>query len=116
MLQVRILLIEDEPRWLEFAKNSLPGFEIIAVSDTDEAVKALSESQIDLVIASSLQLPDLKKIRQEYGDKPLFIISSEPTRGEARSAYLIGAKRYIPKTFDADNLREEIANVVSVAS
>ena len=112
MLRIRILVIDDEPRWIDFAKNSLLEFELVAVSSTDEAAKLLEKNRFALVIASSLHLEKLDELLGQYGERPLFVTSAEPTRKEARDAYRKGAKRYLPKTFDAGDLRANIEDVV----
>lgn len=55
-MKVRILIIDNEPRWLNFAKSDLDKFEIIVAPDADTALAELKKDQFDLVIASSSNL------------------------------------------------------------
>ncbi len=59
---MRILIIDNEPRWISFAKSDLGGFDIIVAPDIDTAIKELEKDQFDLVIASSGYLAILEDI------------------------------------------------------
>jgi len=112
MYKIRILIIDEEPRWIDFAKNSLVGIEVTSVPNIDGAVKILSSKSFDLVIASSIQIGTLGKLKEENFGKPIFITSSEPSRKEMRCAYQLGAKRYLPKTFDSKALKDEVYEIL----
>ena len=59
----RILIIDDEPRWIDFAKSDLSKFEIVVARDIETAIDELEADQFDLVIASSRRLDMLDTIR-----------------------------------------------------
>ena len=116
MLRLKILIIDNEPRWIEFTKENLVNFEISVVSSAEEALHAFASNHFDLVIASSLQLQALETIKQQYGGQTVFVATTNPNRKEERQAYLLGAKRYISKKFDPDSLKHEIAAVVPIVN
>jgi DNA-binding response OmpR family regulator len=112
-MKIRILVIDDEPRWVEFAKNDLSKFEIIVAPDKKTALAELEANQFELVIASSRRLDILEIIRKKYADKRVVVATVRPTTNEALAAYRLGAVRYIPKSFDPRDLFERVREVLS---
>lgn len=112
-MKIRILVIDDEPRWVEFAKNDLSKFEIIVAPDMKTALAELEANHFELVIASSRRLDILEIIRRKYADKRVVVATVRPTTNEALAAYRLGAVRYIPKSFDPRNLFERVKEVLS---
>ncbi len=115
-MKTHILIIDDEPRWISFAKSDLAtSFEIIVVPDADAALAELEAGQFSLVIASSHWLDALKDIGQKYVGKPIVVTTVQPTNQEARSAYRLGARGYFAKSFNSDDLFDEISKVIPTA-
>jgi DNA-binding NtrC family response regulator len=111
-VKVRILIIDDEPRWIDFAKSDLGKFGIVVASDTKTALRKLEEDQFDLVIASSRRLDALEVIAREYSDKRVVVTTVQPTTQEALAAYRLGAVRYFAKSFGAQDLFERVREVI----
>ena len=116
MGNLRILIVDDEPHWINFAKSNPDSFEIVAVPDTEKALAQLRTGHFDLVIASSRQLEALDAIRKNFADKPLAVTTVEPTITEARDAYRRGARRYFTKSFDYQDFEKEILGVLPNSS
>ena len=114
-MTLRILIIDDEPRWISFAKNNPKAVEVVPVPNAQQALEALRTGHFDLVIASSLQLEAIEKIRDRYGkEQPIVVTTVEPNNQEARSAYRLGARRYITKSFNYDDLFEQLKGIIPI--
>ena len=107
-MMTRILIIDDEPRWINFAKSDLGKFEIVVAPDTETALAELEADQFDLVIASSRRLDVLKVIAEKYSDKPVVVTTVQPTTQEALAAYRLGAMRYFAKSFGRQDLFDRV--------
>jgi DNA-binding NtrC family response regulator len=116
MVPLNILIIDDEPRWINFARNNPGLFKIVAVSNIETAVSELAKEKFDLVIASSRHLNTLKVISEKYADQPMVVTTVEPTSQEARNAYRLGARRYFAKSFSYDDLLSQIKPVLPMCS
>lgn len=115
-MKTRILIIDDEPRWIEFAKSDLNNFEIVVALDTDTAIAELEADRFDLVIASSRRLDVLEIIAEKYSDKQVVVTTVQPTTQEALMAYRLGARRYFAKSFGPQDLFERIRDVIPSAA
>lgn len=115
-MKARILIIDDEPRWLEFARSDLSRFEIVVAKDVDTAICLLEDDQFDLIIASSRRLDALEVIARRFSDKPVVVTTVQPTTKEALAAYRLGALRYFPKSFGPEDLLERVTEVISGSS
>ncbi len=115
-MKARILIIDDEPHWLEFARRDLGQFEIVVAPDTQTALAELKANRFDLVIASSRRLDALEIIAREYSDKRVIVTTVQPTIQEARAAYRLGAVRYFPKSFSPQDLFKRVGEVISASA
>lgn len=111
-MKMRILLIDDEPRWIDFARRDLESFEIVVAKNQEEALAELEQDRFHLVIASSRWLGVLEVIREKYSDKRVMVATIKPTPREALTAYRSGAVDYIPKSFADRNLLEHVRKAV----
>lgn len=115
-MSIRILIIDNEPRWINFAKSDLGGFEIIVAPDIDTAIKELEKDQFDLVIASSGYLSILEDISKRFSDKQVVVTTVKPNTQEALDAYHKGAIRYITKSFREQDLLKSVRELVPLKS
>jgi DNA-binding response OmpR family regulator len=111
-MNVRILIIDNEPRWINFARSDLGGFEIVVAPDINTALKELEDDQFDLVIASSGYLAILEDISKKFSDKQVVVTTVKPNTQEALDAYRKGAKRYITKSFREKDLLRNVRELV----
>jgi DNA-binding response OmpR family regulator len=111
-MTIRILIIDNEPRWINFARTDLGGFEIVVAPDLDTARKELEADQFDLVIASSGYLSILEDISKNFSDKQVVVTTVKPNTREALDAYRKGAKRYITKSFREKDLLKNVRELV----
>ncbi len=112
-MRTRILIIDDEPHWIEFVRSSLAKFEIVVARNTEEAIAELEKNEFDLVIASSRRLDVLQVIARDYSDKRVVVTTVQPTTQEARAAYNLGALRYLTKSFNPQDLLSNLREVIS---
>ncbi len=115
-MKTRILIIDDEPRWIDFVKNDLSRFEIVVASTIEEALKQLEDDQFDLVIASSGHLDIIKEIGEKYADKRVIVTTVRPNTQEALNAYRLGAVRYFPKSFGSEDLLNRVRELLPLSS
>lgn len=111
-MKTRILIIDDEPRWIEFAMSDLGKFEIIVAPDAESALDELEKDRFDLVIASSRRLDVLEVIAEKYSDKRVVVTTVQPTTQEALAAYRLGAMRYFAKSFGRKDLFDHVKEIV----
>lgn len=116
MNNFRILIIDNEPRWINFAVSDLCGFEIVVAPDIDTALKALEKDQFDLVIASSGYIKILEHISKRFSDKQIVVTTVRPNTQEALDAYRKGATRFISKSFHALDLLKNVRELESASS
>jgi len=111
-MKIRILIIDDEPRWIEFVKDNLSKFEIIVAPDIRTALDELAANRFDLIIASSRRMDVLEVIARKYSDKRVVVTTVQPTTQEARTAYKLGALRYFAKSFNRHDLFNRLSEVI----
>jgi DNA-binding NtrC family response regulator len=112
-MKTRILIVDDDPRWIDFVRHDLDKFEIVVAHNTEEALRELVADRFDLVIASSRRMDVLKEIAEKYSDKQVVIMTTQPTTQEALVAYRFGAVRYSPKSFGRHNLFDQVKELIS---
>lgn len=111
-MKARILIVDDEPRWIEFAKNDLSRFEIVVAPDVQTALDELERGEFDLIIASSRRLDILELIARKYSSKRVIVTTVQPTTREALAAYRLGALRYFAKSFGRNDLFKHVQEVI----
>jgi DNA-binding NtrC family response regulator len=111
-LTVRILIVDKEPRWLNFVRHDLNKFEIVFAPDIKTALAELKNDKFDLVIASSSNLEVLKIISDKYAGKRVIVTTVHPSTREALDVYRLGAIRYFPKSFVPNNLFKYVKEVI----
>ena len=115
-MKTRILIIDDEPRWIDFVRSDLSKFEIVVAPDTETALAELEKDRFDLVIASSRRLDALEAIAKKHSDKRVVVTTIQPTTQEALTAYRLGALRYFAKSFSRRDLFNRVRDVIFTSS
>ena len=115
----KILLIDDDVLVLKTLEKVLArqGYEVLAVSDGDDACKALKGKKINLII-SDIRMPRLsgidtmRKIRNddqtEIKQTPIILITGYASEEAPIDAVKLGAKDYLLKPFDLDELIKSV--------
>lgn len=115
-MNTRILIIDNEPRWIEFAENDLKGCDIVVAHNIDTALNELEKDKFNLVIASSGYLEVLESVSERIKDKQVMVTTVKPNTQEALDAYRKGADRYITKSFQKENLYNDVRKLVPASS
>jgi DNA-binding NtrC family response regulator len=102
-MPARILIVDDDPRWLNFAREDLEViFEVDMATNLETALVKLEKSHYDLIIASSRRLDVLEAISQLYPKRPVVVATGQPTTHEAIRSYRLGAMDYFAKDFQPE--------------
>ena len=112
-MPTRILIIDDEPKWLDFARNDLGTiFEVEVATNLKTALAKLKENGYKLIIASSHCLGILKALKEKYPEKRVVVATEQPTTSEAIDMYRLGVLDYFTKDFRHDVVSEIILEAI----
>jgi len=108
---VRILVIEDEPRILEFLARGLEaeGFCVLGARDGQEGLRLAEKTACDLVILDLLLprldgLSVLRALETARPDLPVVIVSARADLKTKLNGFDLGARDYLTKPFSLDEL------------
>jgi two-component system, OmpR family, copper resistance phosphate regulon response regulator CusR len=108
---VRILVIEDEPRILEFLARGLEaeGFTVLGARDGQEGLRLAEKAACDLVILDLLLprldgLSVLRALETSRPDLPVVIVSARAELRTKLDGFGHGARDYLTKPFALDEL------------
>jgi two-component system copper resistance phosphate regulon response regulator CusR len=108
---VRILVIEDEPRILDFLARGLEaeGFSVLGARDGQEGLRLAEKAACDLVILDLLLprldgLSVLRALETVRPDVPVVIVSARADLKTKLSGFELGARDYLTKPFSLDEL------------
>jgi two-component system copper resistance phosphate regulon response regulator CusR len=108
---VRILVIEDEPRILEFLARGLEaeGFSVLGARDGQEGLRLAEKAACDLVILDLLLprldgLSVLRALETARPDLPVVIVSARADLKTQLNGFELGARDYLTKPFSLDEL------------
>ena len=116
--ETRILLVDDSPDILSIVQRGLQrrGYEIVACSDGETALKAFAREFPDLVILDLL-LPDVDGIdlcyqMQEVAEVPVIMLTSRDAVSDRVEGLRAGADDYVVKPFAMEELAARIEAVL----
>jgi DNA-binding response OmpR family regulator len=108
---MRVLVIEDEPRILDFLRLGLEaeGFVVDAAEDGAAGLRLALDGPYELVILDLLLprldgLRVLSELRQARGDVPVLILSARSDLPTKLRGFDLGANDYLAKPFSFDEL------------
>jgi DNA-binding NtrC family response regulator len=108
----RILVVDDDEslRWVTQAQLQQSGYEVQAVADGDQALEAIRRDPPDLVV-TDLKMPGmsgihlLRKIRADFPEIMVIMVTAFGTVENAVEAMKAGAYDYITKPVNMEELR-----------
>ena len=110
-----ILVIDDEPRWVDFARTDLcMDFEVEVATNLDMALAKLKGNHYDLVIVSSRRLDVLESIKKEYPQERVVVATGQETVREAIAIYRLGVLDYFVKDFRREVVSQKIHAAIQV--
>jgi DNA-binding response OmpR family regulator len=114
----RILIVDDEPRYLRLLEANLrtEGYEVVTASDGAQAVDVFSNQPIDLVLMD-VMMPKLdgfgatQRIR-EFSTTPIIILTAKGDEQDRVRGLDLGADDYLVKPFSATELLARVRAVL----
>jgi two-component system KDP operon response regulator KdpE len=115
--QFRVLVVDDEPRILNFLSSKLrvSGYEVLTASNGAEALEQVQAQEPDLVVLDVLMprmdgFETLKELRA-FSPVPVIILSAKGTNADKVKGLHLGADDYLAKPFSPDELVARIEAV-----
>lgn len=112
----RVLAVDDDPVILDVFTEFLQvqGYETFTATNTEHAVRLLAATRphvvlLDMAIAHSDGMTILRKIRTQYPEIPVIMVTANPDPDLMRDPLQLGAFQYIAKPFDYVHLADAIA-------
>jgi len=113
----RILVVDDDPRILNFLRSKLKasGYDALTATDGQEGLEMVHAQEPDLVILDLLMprmggLDMLKELRT-FSALPVIILTAKGEDAERIQGLRLGADDYLPKPFNPDELVARIEAV-----
>ena len=100
----RILIVDDQPEWLEFAKDELREYKLEVAENSETALQKLEKKHYDLIISNIRRLDVLQAIAEKYPKSHVVVMTISPSTREAATAYRLGAMDYFPRSFQPQSV------------
>jgi two-component system response regulator HydG len=115
----RVLVVDDAADTVEVLRRNLEsvGYQVYTAGGVSQAVAALEETAIDLVI-TDLKMPKVsglelvRHVRQNYRDTEVMVITGYASITGAVDAVKTGAEEYLAKPFTDDELQSAVDRVM----
>jgi DNA-binding response OmpR family regulator len=120
MLKARILVVDDEYNQREMLRNILrmEGYDVTTATTGQQALDMLAKMDGAIVI-SDLKMPGidglqlLARIRRQFPNTVFVMITAHPSNETREEALRNGAKVYLTKPLDVEELLRELAGVTA---
>jgi len=103
-MKQRILIVDDQPEWVEFAKDELREYKLEVAENSETALQKLEKKHYDLIISNIRRLDVLQAIAEKYPDNHVVVMTISPSTREAATAYRLGAMDYFPRSFRSQSV------------
>ena len=114
----RILVVDDEPRYLRLIEFNLEsdGYEVASASTGEEALTVAAREHFDLVILD-LMLPGIDGFKtceriREFSAVPIIMLTARGRDEDKVRGLRLGADDYVTKPFSAEELLARVAAVL----
>jgi len=116
---MKILVVDDEDIVLESCQAvfELEGFEVMLVPSADKALKAMQNDDFSVLIVD-VKMPKhdgiylMKKIKEQWPDIPIIVMSGYSTTETIQEAFKVGAASFIAKPFEPDELVKTVRQII----
>ncbi|HEX9924986.1 MAG TPA: response regulator [Anaerolineae bacterium] len=109
----RLLIIDDDPGWIQFAKANLgKSFEVNVTTDLENALARLRQNHYDLIIVSSRRLDVVERIHTQFPQERIVVAAGQETVGEAIYAYRLGVFDYFAKDFRSEIITKKLNEAI----
>ena len=117
-MTTKILIVDDEPRYLRLLEANLrsDGYDVISASDGLQAVEVFSSDPVDLILMD-VMMPNLdgfaacQRIRQ-FSNVPIIILTAKGEEQDRVRGLDMGADDYLVKPFSATELLARVRAVL----
>lgn len=103
-MKQRILIVDDQPEWLEFAEDDLREYKLEVAKSSEAALQKLEKKHYDLIISNIRRLDVLQAIAEKYPENYVVVMTISPSTREAATAYRLGAMDYFPRSFQPQSV------------
>ncbi len=118
MDKLKILVVDDEPQFVELIKMRLEddGYDVVTAFDGREGLEKVKSESPDAVLLDILMpgldgIKVLKKIRSKNKDLPVFIVTAFSNEERFEKARKYDVSGFIVKTSD---LKREVENITTL--
>jgi DNA-binding NtrC family response regulator len=119
MNTMKILVVDDEDIVLESCQAvfELEGFEPVLVPSADKALEAMKNENFALLLID-VKMPKrdgmylMEKIKEQWPDIPMIVMSGYYTAETINDAIKMGAVTFIAKPFEPDELVETVRQAI----
>jgi two-component system chemotaxis response regulator CheY len=122
MEKKKILVVDDEPQFLEMVKMRLEanGYEVEAALNGKDGVELVKKVKLDAVLLDILMpeldgLAALKKIKGIDKDLPVFMITAFSNEERFKEAKRLGASGFIVKSGDLKKELEQVFTALRIS-
>ncbi len=117
-MTTKILIVDDEPRYLRLLEANLrsDGYDVVSASDGLQAVEVFSSDPVDLILMD-VMMPNLdgfaacQRIRQ-FSNVPIIILTAKGEEQDRVRGLDMGADDYLVKPFSATELLARVRAVL----
>lgn len=117
-MATKILIVDDEPRYLRLLEANLrsDGYDVVSASDGLQAVEVFSSDPVDLILMD-VMMPNLdgfaacQRIRQ-FSNVPIIILTAKGEEQDRVRGLDMGADDYLIKPFSATELLARVRAVL----
>ena len=119
---IRVLCVDDEPRFLETAKQflELDNFTVKTASSVDDALQKMAEQELDAIVSDYMMhgkdgLDFLKELRESQNNIPFILFTGKGREEVAVKALNLGADRYFNKFGHPETVYGELSHSIRQA-
>lgn len=121
MGRLRILLVDDEPDFLEIMGTRIEGWghEVAAAHDGKEAIEAVKHKKPDIIVLDYLMpgmngVETLKKIRQIDKHIPVIMFTAHPDLETIKGSERLGISAFIPKISTYSDVLDALQSAIGM--